>query len=106
MTERISPVVFALAALVSLPWAVHAGRDVSHDEALRLAEQGELRPLQSIVDAALARYPGRLLEAELEHEDGDYRYEIEIVTKDGRVTELEFDGRTGRLLDVDEDEDD
>lgn len=93
-----------LIALLALPWLVQAGRDVGQDEALRLAEQGELQPLQSLVDDALARHPGRLLEAELEHEDGRYIYEIEIVTRDGRVMELEYDGRTGALLDVDEED--
>lgn len=104
-TER-TPCLASLLALALLAWpcAVQAGRDVGPDEALRLVESGELQSLQSLVDDALARHPGRLLEAELEQEDGRYIYEIEIVTTDGRVMEFEYDGRTGELLDVDEDD--
>lgn len=95
--------LFAAALLVLLmAWPAYAGRDIDQDEALRLVEQGELLPLKKILKDAFTRYPGRLLEVELEFEDGRYIYEIELVTHDKRVIELEYDGQTGRLLDIDE----
>ncbi|UAW97140.1 PepSY domain-containing protein [Halopseudomonas nanhaiensis] len=103
-TERPLARASLFTALLALPWLVQAGREVSQDEALQLAEDGELQPLQLLVDDALVRHPGRLLEAELEAEDGRYVYEIEIVTRNGRVMELEYDGRTGELLEVDEED--
>ena len=78
--------------------------DVDHDEALELAERGVILPLQTLIADALERYPGRFLEAELEHDDGRYIYEMEIVTRDRRVLDLEYDAVTGALLDVDEDD--
>lgn len=52
----------------------------------------------------MQRYPGaRLLEAELEEDDGIYIYEIELLTADGIARELELDARDGRLLKDEED---
>ena len=102
-TDRTRLRVGLLAALLTLPWPAQAGRDVGQDEALQLVEQGELQRLEVIVNDALTRYPGRMLEAELEFEEGRYIYEIEIVTRDGRVMELEYDGASGKLIDVEED---
>ncbi|WP_407920226.1 PepSY domain-containing protein [Halopseudomonas litoralis] len=86
-------------------WLPQASADeVDHDEALELAEQGVILPLQSLIGDALGRYPGRFLEAELEYDDGRYIYELEIVTRDRRVLDLEYDAVSGKLLDVDEDD--
>lgn len=90
--------------LCLVAWPAQAGREIDQDEALRLVERGELKPLQEILADALRRYPGRPLEVELELEDGDYRYEIELVTHGGQVMELEYNARTGQLLDVDEED--
>ena len=92
-----------LCALVLIPLSVSA-RDLSQDEALALTEQGHIVPLQVFVNDALQRFPGRLLEAELELDDGRYIYEIEVVTRTRRVMELEYDAVTGDLLDVEEDD--
>ncbi|SDU08540.1 PepSY domain-containing protein [Halopseudomonas salegens] len=80
--------------------------DIDQEQVLRLVEQGRILPLQSLIDDALQRFPGRFLEAELEFDDGRYEYEIEVITRDGRVLELEYDAVTGTLLDIDIDEDD
>jgi uncharacterized membrane protein YkoI len=46
-----------------------------------------------------SRYPGsRVLEVELEEEHGRYSYEMEVLTAQGVVRELELDARTGELL--------
>ncbi len=80
--------------------------DIDQDEVLALTEQGVILPLQTLIDDALGRFPGRFLEAELERDDGRYIYELEIVPQDRRVIDLEYDAVTGTLLDVDIDEDD
>lgn len=84
--------------------SLQAGRDIDQDEALALAEQGVVLPLQQFLNDAQRRFPGRLLEVELEWEDGRYVYELELVTRGGVVLELEYDAVTGTLLDVDEDD--
>lgn len=93
-----------LALLIIWPSSSQAGRDIDQDEALYLVEQGVIQPLQKFIDDAQQRFPGRFLEAQLEWDDGRYVYELEIVTHDRRVLELEYDAVTGRLLDVDEDD--
>lgn len=81
-----------------------ASRDLDQDEALRLRREGLIMPLEALVQRAMERYPGaRLLEAELEEEDGIYIYEIELLTTDGIARELEIDARDGRLLKDEED---
>lgn len=98
------------ATLLTLPLALLlaatpvASRDLDQDEALRLRREGLIQPLESVLQQAMARHPGaRLLEAELEEEDGVYVYEIELLTADGVARELELDARDGRLLKDEED---
>lgn len=86
--------------LVLLPpaWQASAG-DIDHDEALELSNAGVILPLQRLIDSAVQRHPGsRLLEAELDEDDGHYRYEVELLGRDGQVRELEFDAASGQLL--------
>lgn len=81
-----------------------ASRDLDQDEALRLRREGLIMPLETLVQRAMERYPGaRLLEAELEEDDGIYIYEIELLTTNGIARELEIDARDGRLLKDEED---
>lgn len=101
--------VLPRAVLFGLALAVLAGvtqaHDLSQDQALRLSKEGVIRPFEEILPAALSRYPGsRLLEAELEKEHGNYVYEVELLTADGVVRELELDARDGRILKDKEDD--
>ncbi len=69
-------------------------------QAVRQAvQQGRYVPLETVVRDALKRYPGRLLEVELD----DDTYEIEILGPRGKVMELDYDARDGRLLKMEED---
>ncbi|WP_043797062.1 PepSY domain-containing protein [Arenimonas composti] len=63
--------------------------------------RGELVPLESLLADAERRFPGRVLEVDLD--DGEY--EIEILAADGRVAELTYDARDGRLLGVEFEDD-
>ncbi|MGM3389100.1 PepSY domain-containing protein [Stutzerimonas stutzeri] len=92
------PVALLLAATPA------ASRDLDQDEALRLRREGLIMPLETLLQRAMEHYPSaRLLEAELEEEDGVYVYEIELLTADGVARELELDARDGRLLKDEED---
>lgn len=75
-----------------------------HEAARALVESGDILPLETILDAATQRFPGRLLEAELEREDGALVYELEILTEQGRVLELQFDARDGSLIKVEQED--
>lgn len=79
--------------------------DISQDEALRLREQGKIMALEKLLGIAMSLYPGaRLLEAELEEDDGVYIYEVELITRSGVVREIEIDARDGRILKDEEDD--
>jgi|JRYK01.1.fsa_nt_gb uncharacterized membrane protein YkoI len=107
MNFRAALLVPMLALLLAAaPWPLQAD-DVSEAEARRLVERGELKPLSEILAAISAEFGGKVLEVELER-DGPrtYTYEIEILTADGRVLELEYDARTGQRLKLEEEDDD
>jgi uncharacterized membrane protein YkoI len=95
-----------IIALVLAIFALQAvARDLDQDEALKLREEGVILPLERLLNSALGLYPGaRLLEAELEEEDDVYIYEVELITADGTVRELELDARDGRILKDEEDD--
>jgi len=91
---------FALAVLAVLVPAAPGAR--AADDAARAREavrEGRYVPLASLLDWIEARYHGRVIEVELEEDDGEPpTYEIEWLTPQGRVVEFEFDARTGELL--------
>jgi uncharacterized membrane protein YkoI len=87
--------VLALLTVCSVVMA----RDLDQDEALRLRQRGVILPLEQLLKQALDRYPGaKLLEAELEEKHDVYIYEVELLTAEGVVRELDLDAATGRLL--------
>jgi uncharacterized membrane protein YkoI len=85
-------------ALLALAFTSSA-RDLDQDEALRLRREGRILPLEQLLQVALQRYPGaELLEAELEEEDGVLVYEVELLTAQGIVRELELHARSAQVL--------
>lgn len=101
--------ILRYSGIVALALAIFTfeavARDLDQDEALKLREEGVIMPLDQLLRSALGLYPGaRLLEAELEEEDDVYIYEVELVTADGTVRELELDARDGRILKDEEDD--
>jgi uncharacterized membrane protein YkoI len=97
MTDlRVLPL--SLAVLLSLGSAASA-RDISQNEVLELRRSGALLPFEQLLRSIETRYPGaRILEVELDEDDGIYLYEIEILTGDNRVRELEIDASNGNIL--------
>ncbi|WP_160107544.1 PepSY domain-containing protein [Pseudomonas izuensis] len=87
------------ASLIGLTASPVHARDLDQDEALRLRQRGVILPLEQLLQQALDRYPGaKLLEADLEEKHDVYIYEVELLTPEGVVRELELDAATGRLL--------
>lgn len=54
--------------------------------------------IEEAIKAATQKYPGKVLEAELEDEDGSAVWELDILTSDGQKIEVQVDGRTGEVL--------
>lgn len=72
--------------------------EAEHDHARRLRREGSILSLETVVAKAHARRTGELLEVELEHEHGQYVYEVEILDQAGKVWELRFDAHDGSFL--------
>lgn len=89
--------LFMLCLLSSLPAAGADQLSARDHERVRAAvARGEMVPLADVLADAQRRHPGVVLEVELE--DGEY--EVEILGDDGVIRELEYDVRTGALLEV------
>ena len=89
----------ALVLVLVLFCSTAMARDLGPDEALNLRKQGVILPLEQLLQQALDRYPGaKLLEAELEEKHDTYIYEVELLTTEGVVRELDLEAATGRLL--------
>ncbi len=56
--------------------------------------------METCLAAALDRYPGTVKELEFGLEDGVPHYEFEILTADGRETEVECSAMTGKIVEV------
>ena len=56
--------------------------------------------MEECLIAALERHPGKVREVEFGLEDGDPRYEFEILTADGRETEVECSATSGEIVEV------
>ena len=56
--------------------------------------------MEECLSAALERYPGKVKELEFGLEDGVPHYEFEILTADGRETEVECSAMTGEIVEV------
>jgi len=88
-----------MALLLLACCSVALARDLDQDEALRLRQQGVILPLEQLLQQAMDRYPGaKLLEAELEEKHDVYIYEVELLTPEGVVRELDINATNGLLI--------
>lgn len=88
--------------LLSLHHSAQADDD--YIEARRLLKAGKILPLEKILKNIRKSYPGKILEVDLEKDNGRIVYEIEILANDGVVKELYINARSGELISVKEDD--
>lgn len=97
MFRRVLPLVLGLVIEVT---PIAAVADGDHDRAHGALERGEVLPLAQILLVATSRTPGRIIKVELERDDGRWIYEVVLVTRAGRLLEMEIDGASGRILEI------
>ncbi|MEC4674182.1 MAG: PepSY domain-containing protein [Nitrospirota bacterium] len=88
-----------LTAGVLLLWGL-----AMSSEGIHAQEQGMATATLSLEEAiatAKTKFPGQVLETELENEHGQAVYEIEIASTTGVVTEIKVDAQSGELLSSD-----
>ncbi len=98
----MKPVHLIMIALFALaPWHglfSPAMADSDHLEARRLLHSGEIMSLEMILERIRHKYPGRVIEVELEMKRDQIVYEIEIIDDKGKVHELYVNARNGELI--------
>jgi len=114
MTHSHSPLRTALIAVAAIA-ALSAGaasagdhktdhKKKDHEAARQALLRHEVLPLTRILTIAAERAPGEIIEVELEQADnGRLKYDLKILTKTGRVRELELDAKTGATLKLEDD---
>lgn len=102
---------WCLVAMAGWAWLVPGGDGAvadssAPDRARALVASGAIRPLSEALTRLETRYPGDVLEVELEVEDHDrVLYEIKLIDAKGRVMEVSMDAATLEVLEVEGDDD-
>ncbi len=65
----------------------------------------DILPLSRILLFAKREGGGRVIDVEIDHDDGRYIYEVETISSDGRMVEFSIDAATGAILDRDIEDD-
>jgi len=104
LTRSRLALILPLLALALATGGAHA-RDKKHNHEVARAAlmRGDILPLTKILAIAAQRAPGEVIDVELEEEKGRMKYDLKILTKGGRVLELELDAKTGATLKLEED---
>jgi uncharacterized membrane protein YkoI len=87
-----------VAVLLSAVVVSMTARADSRERARQLQAGGDILPLEQITSQVHAMDMGRILEVELESEEGRHVYELEVLDEDGVVRDLYFDAGTGERL--------
>lgn len=99
MPIRLAALLLATSIAVAASLADVAA-EPDHELARRARAAGEIVPLSKILTTLEASFSGEVIEVELEHEDGKWIYEIELLSPAGSVIELSYDARTAELLET------
>jgi uncharacterized membrane protein YkoI len=92
-------------AVVAGSGAVAPAADNKAALAARLAKNGDILPLEQILQHAQAVQPGKVIETEFEHKRGRYIYEVEVLDDKGVVWKLKLDAKTGALIGAKQEDD-
>jgi uncharacterized membrane protein YkoI len=85
-----------LAGFASGPTWASDSKD--HERARAALEAGQIQPLAQILTEVERRYLGRVIETELDRDNGRWVYDFKLLPPTGQVFKLEVDATTGALL--------
>ncbi len=100
MRRRLLPLLF-LAPLLAVP--ARADEDEFENErdsarARAAVEAGEIRPLSQLLARIEARYAGRVIATELEHEHDRWIYTFKLLPEAGHIFSVELDAASGKVV--------
>lgn len=90
-----------IAGILSLTGTgvVYADDDVGPDQAVKLLQEGKIKPFEELNKTALAKHPGATIEeTELEKEYNGYVYEVELRDEQGVEWNVELDAESGKVI--------
>lgn len=106
-TSRQATTMIALVAgLLTIGTPAWSGQDGKQEmdetkEAVELSKTAKVT-IEQAVKTATEKLAGKVIEAELEKKHGKGVWEVEIVSTDGKVTEVHVDADTGAVIDMEE----
>lgn len=104
MTTGMKPLMLLFLALtLPAPARAQPAGTPDYEFARDAVARGQILSLAEVLARLQDSHPGRVVEVELEQDDDMLIYEVELVTRDGRLIEVEIDAATGRIVDLDED---
>jgi len=77
------------------------GEKTERSEAAQLASLARIDVTQATA-AALAQVPGTVLKVELDNDDGNIVYSVEIITSTRKIKDVKVDAGTGDVLHVED----
>ena len=89
----LAVIAFALSAQ-----SVQGGGKRDHEQAQQALESGQILPLRTVLEKLEREHPGKVLEVELERDDGIWIYEIKLLQTDGQLVKLKLDANTAVVL--------
>jgi uncharacterized membrane protein YkoI len=104
MIKGLLPVTILVAMALAAPFALADDDDL--DRLRDAVNRGEVLPLSDLQANVRRAFPGEIIRVELEEDDGRFIYEFKVLKANGRLVDIEMDAKDGRVIDVDDDEDD
>lgn len=101
LTRLFRVMAVGAACSIVLAGLLHLGAVASpldQDDVLPLIEQGQVLPLAELLKRHQSRLAGRLIDLELEYEQGRLVYELEVIDPQGVVREYLIDAKSGEWL--------
>ena len=90
--------LLAFAATAGCAASANSPAKTSNAEKLALLGGAKV-DIDVAIKAALAKAPGRVVDTELRTKNGKTVWEIDVVTADNRITEVDVDATTGVVTD-------
>ncbi|MGI9316489.1 MAG: PepSY domain-containing protein [bacterium] len=90
-------VVIAIAGASAVGLANHKNHNHRDHDSADLIRESAIS-IDQAMEIALADVPGKVMEAEIDREDGVVVWEIEVVDNQNQIFEFEIDANSGNIL--------
>lgn len=85
---------------ISLAQPLWASPSFTPEQIRAARHNGDIRSLKWVLSQIQSDYPGRVLDAELKQDHGQYLYKITLLQSERHITKLTVDANTAEVLHV------